>query len=292
MELPGRLVDTAQVGNQHVELGGIDSIAPAATDTKDPNSHPGPSVRENLWRTVCQNATYRSHDTSRLTAGQRRRSSASGFVVLAVVALLAMPFAGLATPARGAAEGLSPDLVALPPADLYFSREVLADGQAHLLLRFTATSWNAGEGPLELAGTPEPGGIVVWQQIYDAPADGQVVARRRLAADLIDHPQHGHFHLADYFQFTLQRRGSFGVPRSLPIATGKLSSCVFDDVLIDQTNQPPRHYKGCGADTQGMSPGWVTPTMPRFPANGSTSARNRCAMGRTCSASPSIRSIG
>lgn len=176
--------------------------------------------------------------------------------MLALLALLATPFAGWTTPARGAGAGLFPDLVALPPADLYFSREVLADGRAHLLLRFTASSWNAGEGPLELAGAPEPGGIVVWQQIYDAPAGGQMVARRRLAADLIDHPQHGHFHLADYFAFTLTRRGPFGIPWSLPNATGKLSSCVFDDVLIDQANQPPRHYKGCGADTQGMSPGW------------------------------------
>ena len=51
-----------------------------------------------------------------------------------------------------------PDLVALPPTDLYLSREVLADGQTHLLLRFTATAWNAGEGRLELVGVPEPDG--------------------------------------------------------------------------------------------------------------------------------------
>jgi hypothetical protein len=189
-------------------------------------------------------------------SGQRRGSSVTGFVVLAVLALLAMPFAGWTTPARGAGAALFPDLVAFPPADLYVSREALADGRAHLLLRFTASSWNAGEGPLELAGAPEPGGITVWQQIYDAPTGGQVVARRRLAADLFDHPQHRHFHLADYFAFTLTRRGPFGISWSLPSATGKLSSCVFDDILVDQANQPPRHYTGCGADTQGMSPGW------------------------------------
>ena len=152
---------------------------------------------------------------------------------------------------------LYPDLVAMPPADLFFSREVLADGQTHLLLRFTAASWNAGEGPLELVGTPEPSGrTAVWQQIYDAPTGGQVVARRRLAADLIDHPQHRHFHLADYFGFSLTRRGPFGVSWSLPIGAGKLSSCVFDDVLVDQSSQRPSQYEWCRVERQGMSPGW------------------------------------
>jgi hypothetical protein len=177
--------------------------------------------------------------------------------MLAVLALLAAPVTGLSTPAHGAGQGLYPDLVALPPADLYVSREVLADGRVHLLLRFTTTSWNSGEGRLELVGAPEPGGgIAVWQHIYDAPTGGQVVVRRRLAADFVDHPQHRHVHLADYVGFTLQRRGPFGIPWSLPIGAGKLSSCVFDDVLIDRAGQQPRTYEGCGVETQGLSPGW------------------------------------
>ena len=85
---------------------------------------------------------------------------------------------GLVLPADGRTSGadapLLPDLVALPPTDLYLSREVLADGQTHLLLRFTATAWNAGEGRLELVAVPEPdGGSAVWQVLYDAPTGGR-----------------------------------------------------------------------------------------------------------------------
>ncbi|MCD6032124.1 MAG: hypothetical protein K0S78_4306 [Thermomicrobiales bacterium] len=168
---------------------------------------------------------------------------------------------GLVLPADGRTSGagaaLLPDLVTLRPTDLYLSREVLADGQTHLLLRFTATAWNAGEGRLELVAVPEPdGGSAVWQVLYDAPTGGQVVARRRLAADLVDHPQHHHIHLTDFFGFALHGQGPLGISWPVRGATGKLSSCVFDDILVDQSPPRPRQYRDCGAERQGLSPAW------------------------------------
>jgi hypothetical protein len=177
--------------------------------------------------------------------------------VLATLALIAAFLVGPTVPAKGTSKGLYPDLVALPPADFYFSREILADGVAHHLLRFSATAWNAGDGRLELQGAPEPGGgTAVWQHLYDAPAGGEVVARRRLAADLTDHPHHHHVHLADFFGFALRQRGPLGGSCPRPTTNGKLSSCVFDDVLVDQSGSQPGQYQGCGAETQGLSPGW------------------------------------
>ena len=181
---------------------------------------------------------------------------APGLAVLAVIAMLAAPLVGWA--ARADAPPLYPDLIALPPADLYLSREVLADGAAHHLLRFSATVSNAGEGRLELRGVTEPdGGTAVWQHLYSAPAGGEPVSRLPVGADLANHPAHHHVHLADFFGFTLLRSGPLGSWHPLPGTNGKLGSCVFDNVQVDQSTTWPRQYQGCGPEQQGLSPGWA-----------------------------------
>ncbi len=167
------------------------------------------------------------------------------------------------TPAKPAGDeanegdALYPDLIALPPADLYLSREVLADGTSHHLLRFSTTVANVGEGRLELRGAPAPGGgTVVWQHLYDAPGGGKLVTRLPVGADLVDHPQHRHVHFADFFGFTLMRQGLRGISWPLPGTNGKLSSCVFDAVLVDRTARESQHYRDCGPNLQGLSSGW------------------------------------
>ena len=60
---------------------------------------------------------------------------------------------GDGTPAPEPGPPHYPDLVALPPEDLYFSTELLGGDDPHHLLRFTTSVENTGEGPLELVGS-------------------------------------------------------------------------------------------------------------------------------------------
>lgn len=161
------------------------------------------------------------------------------------------------TPVAEPGPPLYPDLVALPPEDLYFSTELLDDGQPHLLLRFATSVANTGEGPLELKGNTEPGSEgEVFQVVYDAATDGLAVEERLLRVDLIYHPEHFHFHLASFAAYELLREesGEGLVPTG---EGGKQSSCVLDTLPMDATDGPQqRHYGDCELVRQGISVGW------------------------------------
>ncbi len=148
-----------------------------------------------------------------------------------------------------------PDLTALPPDDLYFSREVLGDGRPHLLLRFTTSVSNGGEGPLELVGNPTSSGQVVHQVIYDAPANGFLVEQRPLGIDLIHHPTHHHYHLSNFATYELYRLDQDGNPISTGQG-GKQSSCVLDSVRMTSVPPQERAYTVCELERQGLSVGW------------------------------------
>jgi len=165
-----------------------------------------------------------------------------------------------ATPAPASGSPLYPDLEALPPDDLYFSTEILGDGEPHLLLRFSTSVANIGEGPLELAGSNEPGsGEDVVQAVYDAATEGTAVERVHLATDLIFHPEHYHFHLANFATYELLREQSNGdlVPTG---EGGKQSSCLLDTLPMTEdvpADAPPdRYYDECELERQGISVGW------------------------------------
>ncbi|HEV2786160.1 MAG TPA: hypothetical protein VGV67_07230, partial [Solirubrobacteraceae bacterium] len=59
------------------------------------------------------------------------------------------------------------------------------------MLRFSNTVWNAGEGPLEIHGTPG-GNSTVTQRIFDDTGGFTDVG---VGTDLLFHPSHDHFHL-------------------------------------------------------------------------------------------------
>ena len=174
--------------------------------------------------------------------------------------LLALsPFAALGgpvgTPVPEPGPPLYPDLVALPPDDLYLSTELLDDGAPHLLLRFTTSVSNAGEGPLVLEGSAEPGGGGdVSQVVYDAAAGGTMVEQRHLGVDFIYHPEHHHFHLASFASYELLRE----VPDGGLVPTGqggKQSSCVLDSRPTTSTGPRIPEFTGCEEGRQGLSVG-------------------------------------
>lgn len=159
-----------------------------------------------------------------------------------------------ATPAAAGAPRY-PDLVAQPPDDLYFSTELLADGREHNLLRFSTTTVNAGEGPLELTGDADAeSGEMVTQLVYDDVAGGNVVATWPLAIDLILHPEHHHFHLDHFAAYELLRDENGTL---VPSGTGgKQSSCVLDSERVDDSGPDRKQYADCELDRQGLSVGW------------------------------------
>lgn len=170
------------------------------------------------------------------------------------------PESEVATPAPVSGPPRYPDLEALPPDDLYLSTEVLAEGEEHLLLRFSTSAANIGEGPLELAGSNEPGsGEDVAQVVYDSATDGTAVERVHLATDLIFHPEHHHFHLDNFATYELLREDANGDL----VATGeggKQSSCLLDTLPMTEdapANAPSeRYYSECELERQGISVGW------------------------------------
>lgn len=141
---------------------------------------------------------------------------------------------------------LVPNLKAFPA----FSIGLDASGTR---LMFSTMSWNAGAGPLELrAGGGSSAGQNVYQRIYRS--DGGFTDR--LAGTFTWHPDHGHFHFANYALYTLQ-------PVNAPGASDRISSkttfCVMDTDRVDGSlPRAPAEpvYVTCNATVQGMSVGW------------------------------------
>lgn len=163
---------------------------------------------------------------------------------------------GDGTPAPEPGPPRYPDLVALPPEDLYFSTELIGDDVPHHLLRFTTSVENSGEGPLELVGSTQPGaGEDVVQTVYDMKTDGTVVEEHYLGIDLIFHPEHHHFHLNHFASYELLREEPNG--DLVPIGEGgKQSSCLLDTLPVTADLPYVRTYEECELERQGISVGW------------------------------------
>jgi hypothetical protein len=191
-------------------------------------------------------------------SGRGNRAWASMAVVALVVALgaVGVTLGPDAEPEPRTGHPFYPDLVAIAPDDLYFSTELMADGTQHVLLRFTSSVMNAGEGPLELAGTAKPGNTAtVRQVVYDAPEGGEAVERRDLGVDLIYHPAHFHFHMEEFATFALFQIDGEG--NEVQTGTGgKQSSCVLDNVADSPDVTVARTYQACELERQGLSVGW------------------------------------
>lgn len=178
-------------------------------------------------------------------------NGAPGVLAVSLCCLLAIV---LVLPSDGSAQEvleLKPNLRPLPAHDL----AVVADAAGGTRLIFATTSWNNGDGPLELrAGEIDSGSER--QNVYQRVPLSDGGSYDRLAGTFVWHPQHNHFHFEDYALYTLQ-------PADAPGASDRTSSkttfCVMDTGKVDgRLPGAPRKavYATCGATVQGMSVGW------------------------------------
>ena len=118
-------------------------------------------------------------------------------------------------------------------------------------LRFSVTTANLGDGPLEfIGGETGRGKQNIYQRIY--LSDGTFYDRR--VGAYVWHPEHNHIHVENYAEYTLQ---ALNAPGNSKRTGQKTSFCVMDTDRIDTTigsNQP--HYTTCENTVQGMSVGW------------------------------------
>jgi hypothetical protein len=161
---------------------------------------------------------------------------------------------------------LYPDLRALPPTDLILDRRVIGDSM-HYRLRFTASIWNAGEGPLELRGESSGDRTRAYQRIYD----DQGTFTERLVGEFIYHAGHNHWHFEHFAEYELWTDADYeawlasGRQRGQPQWRGSKTTgqdesfCVRDSDLIEALpgSPPAEVYEACDTELQGISVGWA-----------------------------------
>jgi hypothetical protein len=166
--------------------------------------------------------------------------------------VVALPLAA-SFPVYGAEE-LRPNLIALPADDI----KLVESFSGKVELRFATTSWNAGNGPLQIrageTGQDRNGSYRqnVYQDIfYDDGSTSQ-----RLMGTFVWHPAHNHFHVEGYAVYGLQKDGSKGKSKR---TSEKTSFCLMDTDLVDGSlpgSPGAATYATCGNEIQGISVGW------------------------------------
>jgi hypothetical protein len=158
----------------------------------------------------------------------------------------------LALPGTAAAQtALPPNMVPLGA----FDTTLTTDAGGRSTLRFSTTSWNSGDGPLELAaGEVETGSgkLRVYQVVYQSSGDPVL----RFAGAFEYHPAHDHMHFNDYALYTLQ---PVDAPGGSSRTGAKTTFCLMDNTAINlKLPGAPRggFYTDCGRDLQGISVGW------------------------------------
>jgi hypothetical protein len=182
--------------------------------------------------------------------------------------MLALAALGLAcAPAAtvSAATDRLPDLVAPPPANPRLSVETLADGQSHLLLRFTGYIRNVGPGPLEIRGAVPVNGVMTrsWQRIYQSPSGYRDDASRhpRIAFENADGHEHWHVQAAARYELW----NDAGTAQVAPAA--KVGFCLEDVEQVDPaapasayddsaTQYCRQHQPDAPDIREGISAGW------------------------------------
>lgn len=149
---------------------------------------------------------------------------------------------------------LAPDLRALVPSDLYVVDD--RDDGGTVRLKFATVIWNAGEGPMEIRGSPDPDdGEVRVRQIVHRAGGGTRVAGPVGSFDF-EH-RHGHVHLSSFARYELWRLEG-DAPVTLVAINPKVGFCLMDNLPVDagRAAEEPVYDQGCDATRQGISPGW------------------------------------
>lgn len=150
---------------------------------------------------------------------------------------------------------LLPDLQPVPPQSLSIDSDRANRTRE---IRFSTTTANVGEGPLEMRGTfnPETGLTRATQRIASRDGDGMA---ERVAGEFEVHPDHNHWHFESFTEFELWTYAPGGTLDRLVTTTGKMTFCLMDTGRIASAppGSPARAtFTGCGDQTQGISVGW------------------------------------
>ena len=148
----------------------------------------------------------------------------------------------------------------MPPSELRFGTAVI-DGSTDIVLRFTNAVWNAGQGPLELAGNIGSNGSVT-QDVYDHAG---AVASFPVGDNFTFHPSHNHWHFDDFADYQLWTKASYDAWIASGRSNGqaqrvgsKTTFCLMDTSRVESLPGAPSQsvYSACGRELQGISVGW------------------------------------
>jgi Lysyl oxidase len=167
--------------------------------------------------------------------------------------------------AREEAALLYPDLRPLSVPLVLVDFEPI-EGVTHYLLRFDATIWNAGRGPLELHGVADEEHRA-YQRVYD---DAGGFTDKSVPSGFTFFEPHMHWHFENFAEYQLWPKDDFddwlasgrreGQPRWLGSkTTGQEESfCIRDSEPIQRLEDSPvaPAYNVCDQDLQGISVGW------------------------------------
>jgi hypothetical protein len=187
----------------------------------------------------------------------RAAKSIRWFIVLGIL-ITAGGLTVIQPAAAGAA--LYPDLRTARPSGLYI--EAPNGEHAHYVLRFDNTIGNWGSGRLELEAIANPDlSKTIYQNVFDAPTGGNLVAHIPVNADFIYHPTHNHFHFSGFATYELVKRDSKGAYRPTSSKGNKTSFCIIDTIPVSLLGSSYNGFHGsydfCDAHLQGMSAGWA-----------------------------------
>jgi hypothetical protein len=144
---------------------------------------------------------------------------------------------------------------------------VRIEGVIHYVLRFDATIWNSGQGPLELRGDSSDEHRA-YQRIYD---DSGGFTDEELAGGFTLFEPHQHWHFEDFAEYQLWTKAEFdawlasgrqdGEPRWRGSkTTGQVESfCIRDSDPVQPLERAPQEpqYVACDQELQGISAGWA-----------------------------------
>ena len=128
------------------------------------------------------------------------------------------------------------------------------------VLRFPTYAMNVGAHALELVGSPTTTSPFVWSADQCVSWVEKVCRAREAVGEFVWHPQHNHFHFADFATYELRRLTSSGTPdfssAGLLASSPKVSFCL-QDTEMNRADAPPPTYVGCAGALQGISAGWT-----------------------------------
>jgi len=167
---------------------------------------------------------------------------------------------GTSIPAAIPASEIDPDWL-LPDLQVQTldNAQIVSGANNKRSLRFPGTFINTGDGPLELAGSPdkETNTIRATQRVFKKNGSPD----EKLVGNFIFHPTHNHWHFENFVEFELWSLKSKAELDQKIIGTGKMTFCIHDYApLPDSYPGKPENivYPWCdsSADIQGISVGW------------------------------------